>query len=419
MNLHDLREAQARFENRKDEIIEKRKPLLKLRSDFVRYFDRQRIKTMQIDDYVIGVGAPDKGYNFCYALERQLDSLGRMLGATAFKFGVYYGRTKEDENYKYRFASRFGKTYQEAFKEVRNSILHLLDAGEVENLEAIVKNPISPMFKGKILSTYFPERYLNVFSPDHLNYYLIKLDLDTNKLLSGDAVYKREALIAFKNQDHVMKEWSVDFFAHFLYGEYPGAPRKEGSEDENLHDPLTDYRIPQFPPNPKPTFIDLKIIAPNVGRLITQSGDGLSHKRVDYEKEARKLRKLGDRGEKICMDLEIRRLNEAGREDLAKKIERVSLKSDSLGYDILSFEVDGSKRYIEVKATRSNAGTANFFFTANEFQKAMKIDNYYIYVVYEVISKSPKVWAIKNPFKPKGKDIIMTPVNYRVVINAT
>ena len=27
------------------------------------------------------------------------------------------------------------------------------------------------MFKGKILSTYFPERYLNIFSEEHLDHY--------------------------------------------------------------------------------------------------------------------------------------------------------------------------------------------------------------------------------------------------------
>ncbi len=419
MNLHDLREAQARFENRKDEIAKKRKPLFKLRSDFVKYFDSQRIKKMQIDDYVIGVGAPEKGFNFCYGLERQLDGLGRVLGSTAFKFGVYYGRTKEDENYEYRFTSRFGDNYQEAFKEVRQSILKLLDAGKDENLKAIVKNPISPMFKGKILSTYFPERYLNVFSPDHLNYYLTKLDLDSDELISGDAVYKREALIAFKNQDPVMKIWSVDFFAHFLYGEYPGAPLKEENTDENLSDPLADYRTPRLPANPKPTFIDLKIIAPKGRKSETRVKKGLPRKSPDYEKEGRRLKKLGDRGEKIVLDLEEKRLKDAGREDLVKDLKRVSLKSDSLGYDILSFETDGSERLIEVKATISKAGTANFFFTANELLKAQESKNYYIYMVYDVTSKSPKVWAIKNPFKPKSKNTVMTPINFRVIINAT
>jgi hypothetical protein len=419
MNINDLREAQVRFDNRKERITEDRKELIKLRSAFVRHFDRNRIRTMQIDDYVIGVGFPDKGFNFCYALERQLDGLGRIIGATAFKFGVYYGHTKSEEIDEYRFTNKFGNNYQEAFEGVRQSILRLIDAGAREDLDAIVKNLLSPMLKGKILSTYFPDKYLNVFSPDHLNYYLTQLDLDTKDLILGDAVYKREALVRFKNQDPVMKDWSVDFFAHFLYGEYPGAPPKRDNSGNKTSNHLSDYRTPDFPANPKSYFIDLKILAPNSSKPITPIKKSTQSRHPDYEKEARNLKRLGDRGEKIVMDLEKKRLTDAGRKDLAKKIERVSLKSDSFGYDILSFEIDGKNRFIEVKATRSNVGPANFFFTANEFQKAKETENYYIYMVYDVTSESPKIWAIKNPFYPENKNALMTPMTYRVIINAT
>jgi len=419
MNTHDLREAQVRYENRKEEILKAREELYQLRSSFVRYFTRKRIRTMQIDDYVAGVDLPENGFNFCYALERQLDGLGRIIGATAFKFGVYYGRTKSDENYEYRFTQKFGATYQMAFEGVREAILQLLVTGENEDINSIADNIISPMFKGKILCTYFPDRYLNVFSPDHLNYFLTQLDLDTEELIWSDAVYKREALIEFKNQDPIMKNWSVDLFSNFLYTEHPGGPPKEGQEHNDKSDPLSDYRTPDFPANPSPSFIDLNILPSNPTPTKSKVKGASSRGKPDYEKEARKLKKLGDRGEKIVMDLEKKRLNDAGRENLAKKIKRVSLKSDLLGYDILSFETDGTKRFIEVKATRSKVGAANFLYTANELRTAKESYNYYIYMVYDVTSESPKVWAIRNPFNPENKNIVKTPINYRVVINAT
>jgi hypothetical protein len=417
MNIHDLREAQVRYENRMEEVIKSREELYQLRSSFTKYFSRNRIKTMDIDDYVAGVNLPKKGYNFCYALERQLDGLGRIIGATAFKFGVYYGRTKSDENYEYRFTQKFGNTYYDAFEGIRESILQLLDAGENENIKDIADNAISPMFKGKILCTYFPDRYLNVFSPDHLNYFLIQLDLDTEGLILSDAVYKREALIAFKNQDPVMKSWSVDLFSNFLYTEYPRGPQKMGKEIDEKSDPLSDYRLPNFPANPSPSFIDLNILPPNPTSMSRRGRTNFNGSNPDYEKEARKLKKLGDRGEKIVLDLECKRLSEAGRKDLAKKVDRVSIKSDSLGYDILSYESDGKTRLIEVKATRSKVGIANFFFTANELETAQESDNYFVYMVYDVTSEFPKVWAIKNPFNPESQSTVLTPINYRVTIN--
>lgn len=414
MNIHDLREAQVRYENRIEQILEGREKLYQLRSAFVRYFNRNRIRTMQINDYVAGVDLPERGFNFCYALERQLDGLGRIIGATAFKFGVYYGRTRSDENYEYRFTHKFGDTYQEAFEGVRDAIMQLLQAADNGDIDVIVENILSPMFKGKILCTYFPDRFLNVFSNDHLNYFLTQLDLDSEELIWSDPVYKREALVDFKNQDPVMKKWTIDLFANFLYTEYPGRPPKV-EQDGHDKDPLADYRTPDFPPNPIPTFIDLDILPPIP---TTFSSNNKGSGKTDFEKEARKRKKLGDRGEKIVMDIEKRRLIQAGRKDLAKKIERVSLKSDSLGYDILSYEVDGTKRFIEVKATRSKVGAANFFYTANELRTAQETNNYFIYMVYDVISESPKVWPIKNPFNPQNKYTVKTPIAYRISINA-
>ncbi len=273
------------------------------------------------------------------------------------------------------------------------------------------------MFKGKILCTYFPDRYLNVFSPDHLNYFLTQLDLDNEDIIRSDAIYKRELLIEFKNQDQVMKNWSLDLFSDFLYSEYPGRPPKEKQGTDGKSDPLADYRQPDFPLNPTPVFIDLDILPPTPVKDKEKSKKHIERGNPDYEKEARKLKKLGDRGEKIVMDLEKERLTKLGRKDLANKIERVSLRSDSLGYDILSYESDGKKRYIEVKATSSKVGNANFFYTANELLTAQLFNNYYIYIVYHITSNTPKVWAINNPFNPENKNTVKTPINYRVTIN--
>jgi hypothetical protein len=396
MNIHDLRQAQARFENRIEEVKEARKKLHQLRVSFVNFFSRKRISSMEIDDYVAGVNLPTSGYNFCYTLERKLDGLGRISGSPAPKFGVYYGKRGKKSTNEYQFVKKFGDTYQEAFEGVRQSLLELIDAGETENIEAIKDNLISPMVKGKILCTYFPDRYLNIFSPDHLDYYLIQLDLDTQKLILADPVFKREGLLEFKNQDPVMKNWSVDLFAYFLYTDYPGKPPKEGETADNNTDPLADYRTPNFPANPTAEFIELNILPPNPTNPATHNRDVSSSGQPDYEKEASKLKKLGDRGEKIVLDLEIKKLKDAGRKDLAKKVERVSLKSDSYGYDILSFETDGAEKYIEVKATRAKVGSANFFFTANELREAKESKNYFIYMVYDVWTCNNKMDTLRS-----------------------
>lgn len=408
MNIYDLREAQATFTSQIDDVIERRKKLHELRLAFSLYFNTNKIAKMEIDDFVIGKG----DHNFCRQIERNLDGLGRIIGSTAFKFGVYFGRTKKDAAYIYRNSNIWGETPQIAFGNIIPAITKLIEDGKNEDLDAIIKSRISPMFKGKILSTYYPDRYLNVFSEEHLNYFLKSLDLDNHKTLSSDPVLKRETLLEFKNKDVVMKNWSVDLFSYFLYIVYPKRPIKKNKPIEQ--DILTDYNEPDFPSNPIGSEVTLNLL-PFRAPDLTVKNNGKNSK-PDYEKINRLNKKLGDRGEKVVKDFEVARLEKLGKFDLALKVDRVSLKSDSLGYDILSFDEDEKERYIEVKATSAKVGDTNFFLSINELNTAKEKDNYYVYVVYDILSKEPKIWIINNPFKPENKDVNLEAINYKVSI---
>ena len=407
MNIHDLRQAQADFTKRIDDILDGRKELYNKRSAFTKHFNTNKIEKMGIDDFVIGIGE----HNFCRRIERDLDGLGRIIGSTAFKFGVYFGRTKEDPAYIYRNSNIWGATPQLAYNNIAPAIIKLINDGKNEDLEAIIKSKISPMFKGKILSIYYPERYLNVFSDEHLKYFITSFDLDTKTTLKLNPVLKRELLLEFKNSDEVMRNWSTDMFSVFLYNFYPKRPIKNPIQ---VVDILEDYYDPNFPPNPIGSEIALNIlpfVAPN-----PRTTNPNNNSKPDYEKINRLNKKLGDRGEKVVLDFEKERLKNTNYKE---QVKRVSLKSDSLGYDILSFDEDGKERYIEVKATRSKVGDANFFLTINEFKTAQEKENYYIYLVYDILSKEPKIWIIGNPFNPENKNVNLEPINFKVSIKVS
>jgi hypothetical protein len=408
MNLHDLREAQANFTKRIDDVLEEKKQSYKLRSAFTKQFNINALSSLKIDDYVIGKGH----HTFCYRIERELDCLGRIIGATADKFGIYYGRTKHDSTVKYRETKIWGNNYTTAYNNIIPAIKQLIQAGASNDIDTILKSRISPMFKGKILAVYYPDRYLNVFSDEHLKYFLKFYDLDTKQTLRLDPVLKREELLKFKNNDAVMKNWSADLFSYFLYTVYPKSPIKASKPTENV---LEDYGDFDFPFTPIAEEVKLNIIENTTIENSTASKSKIS--KPDYEKQSRVNKKLGDRGEKIVEEFERERLRKAGKTKLADAVDRVSLKSDALGYDIESFEEDGSKRYIEVKATRAKVGNANFFLTINELNTAKELDNYFVYVVYDILSSSPKIWIINNPFNPQNDKIKLMPINYKVSIN--
>ncbi|MEG1164630.1 MAG: DUF3883 domain-containing protein [Anaerovoracaceae bacterium] len=405
MNLTDLRLAQTEYVLRMNEILNRRKVLYEKREDFIKYFTLSHIENMSIREYALGVDR--SGPNFCYGLERELDGLGRTLGATAAKFGVYYSRKRGE----FSFAKKYGDNYKSAYNNIKKQILSLLNAGERGNIEAIVDNKLSHMFKGKILSTYYPDKYLNVFSPKHLDYFLIQLDIDTPILLNGDSVYKREALILFKNNDIVMKDWTLDLFAEFLYREYPKGPL---SDTREIPLELRPYVRPNFPKNYSYEFVYPTILDKHT--IFTSKKH--SKKKRDYDADAHHKRILGERGEKIVLEAEFNRLQKLEAINLANRIKQVSKESDSFGYDILSYNEDGSERYIEVKATSSPVGEFSFYYTANELNTAIKYqEQYYVYIVFGVTTETPKIWIMPNPFVPKNELMEMIPVNYKININ--
>lgn len=147
--------------------------------------------------------------------------LGNMLGGTASKLALWC----DEESQKYRYINRF-RNEHEALNFIKTEIIKLIRFGATKNLNEIKKVEISPMFMGKILSLYYPKSFINVFSEEHVDYFLKKLNLyEGNSNL--DIVDKRELLVKFKNYDKVMKKWSLWEFSHFLYNEL-GGPLKKG-----------------------------------------------------------------------------------------------------------------------------------------------------------------------------------------------
>jgi len=112
-----------------------------------------------------------------------------------------------------------------------------------------------------------------------------------------------------------------------------------------------------------------------------------------FEREARN-RALGLAGEELMLKFEYHRLWAAGEKRLAEKIEHVAAtKGDGLGYDILSYELSGRERLIEVKTTQF-AAAAPFYASRNEVVVSEEQSEcYQIYRVFS-FSKNPKFFAL-------------------------
>ncbi len=111
------------------------------------------------------------------------------------------------------------------------------------------------------------------------------------------------------------------------------------------------------------------------------------------EIEARN-RSLGLAGEEFVMRFEEERLRRANQRTLANRIEHVSnTQGDHLGFDIMSFEVDGRERLIEVKTTQFGALTP-FFASRHEVDISESRDaSYQLYRLFNFI-REPKMFTL-------------------------
>lgn len=127
------------------------------------------------------------------------------------------------------------------------------------------------------------------------------------------------------------------------------------------------------------------------------------------ERDARN-RKLGRQGEELVLEHERIRLLSAGRKDLERKLEWTSdVHGDGAGYDIHSFELDGSERLIEVKTTNGSSLTP-FFLSENEraFSEE-RPDAFRLLRLYSFVEK-PSAFELRPPLR---SHLTLNPTNYR------
>ena len=116
-----------------------------------------------------------------------------------------------------------------------------------------------------------------------------------------------------------------------------------------------------------------------------------------------------DAGEKLVLEFEHKRLWQAGKKDLANRIEHVAdTTGDHLGYDISSFETDGRNRLIEVKTTKFGELTP-FFASKNEVEVSEARENeYQLYRLFS-FTRQPKLFVLPGSLRAS---CLLEPIQY-------
>lgn len=311
------------------------------RGEFLAAFPVERLSRLKRDDYVIGLQKP----TFCDRVEVRTRPWAVIQGATALKFGIYFGKKKGESTKRYHHSSKFGADENSAFRAVRSALVDLVSLGDAEELDfrAIDANPLSQLFKAKILSLYFPERFINVCSDKHLVLIGKALGLIPNLPVSQ----YQHLIIQVKNSNSLTRSWSNPKFTAFLYRTIV---RPE---------PVPDSIIRK--PSKKP------------------------HRKVNFEDVQRERDRIGKAAEAFARKWEEDRLRGADLPHLVGAIVD-RREQPGYGYDFMSHSAPNQPRYIEVKSVGKVAGEGyRFFLSDNErfvSQTGDHADSYFFYLVF-------------------------------------
>jgi hypothetical protein len=214
MSLKQLNEKSKEF-NLSQESIDNRE---NGRLSFVSKFPLNEIKDLSIDQYVQGT---DEN-SFCYWLEFKKILFG-IGGGNASKFGVYkakdgkyytsYGKNKKELS---------GQELDDFFSNIKSGIIQALEYTKNDQINKIqeIDLPLWNMVLQKILSIYFPDKFITIGSPD----VLIECARDI-KLKGIDLIPENSIQINYECKKALSslpeyKDWAYEKIGSFIWQTY-------------------------------------------------------------------------------------------------------------------------------------------------------------------------------------------------------
>lgn len=204
--------------------------LQQLYQEFVKRFPRRNLPNLTLEEYTIG--KPD---SFCYWLEFKTRNLGSVSGGSASKWGIWW--SKSDQNWKWNKALQSSDPNQ-AFQILKSGLVSLIEAAALEKfdqLDQIGSTQLGPnrnALRAKPLYLYFPDKFLPISNPYHLNHFL---NFFGQQPVGGLHTKNRQLLNFLRNQSEFADTDTLQMMV-FLYTIAPPGERtvKLPVEDDDL-----------------------------------------------------------------------------------------------------------------------------------------------------------------------------------------
>lgn len=393
MSLQFLEKYDSWIESRDASYFKDKEKNNHLLDSFLKLFPQEKIKNLDIDEYVVGKGAK----TFCWWIEDKLAAHGdiRPKNLTSFqKFGLDYDKT----NKTYRFGgkkvkkTRFGSNYEEIFTNIRKALVELIEAASAHDYDTIAKNPLNDLFKNKITYLYNKDEYLPIYSDGDLNVVLALLEIPFS--VEENRIFKRKKLFDFYKQLGRNDISTLDFM-RFIYNEAGYRPFLRSENNLKLKDKIDAEKY---------ILIDVDKTA-EINKEKKSGGNGLVTETVETI-QSKKM--SGKKGEEIVKEYLLLHKEELG---IIGEIDCACEYNDHAHYDY-SYKTSNGTIYIDVKATKSNRkNVVNFEMSDAEFDFMQNHpSSYYIFYINNVFEGDT---ILRIP----SKNIFVRPSKYKASLS--
>ncbi len=153
---------------------EKNKELHQLKQDFLDAWPLERVKEMGLEEYT----DLKRDNSFCYWVESKTRPLGSIQGGTSYKFGIYKRENTDSEDSRdayltdgdYAWLKKYGETKEEAFKNVKQIVVDVVEASSKDNLAVIDSIDLGDAYKWKIAFLYSDHKVINILSTPNIRW---------------------------------------------------------------------------------------------------------------------------------------------------------------------------------------------------------------------------------------------------------
>ncbi|GBO56377.1 hypothetical protein APA_4713 [Pseudanabaena sp. lw0831] len=207
--------------------------LKKLREDFVKSFPIEKLSEMTLDQYAAGKHDPKTDSTFCHWIEFRTRRLGSISGGSSAKFGIAWSAKYKKWEWNQVLQA---DNEESAFQKIKDGLIDLISAAELKQFDDLDKIGDKGLGKNrnsvraKPLSLYFPDDFLPVSNPTHLDNFLKYF----NQIPKDGLHAKNSQLLEFLRSQKEFHDFDTVQMMYFLYHLSPQGEQEISDVDIEL-----------------------------------------------------------------------------------------------------------------------------------------------------------------------------------------